>query len=258
MKRRTLIRYIGLGACSTALIGASPLAQSSLAQSTGSVSIQWLGHTCFLFSGDGRRILVNPFRTIGCTEGYRTPDVVANLVMISSRLLDEGVVEGLPGNPRILSEPGVYEFSNMQVQGIATPHDRNQGRRFGTNVVWRWNQGGLNIVHLGGAAAPMRVEEQILIGRPDVLLIPVGGGVKAYNATEAKQAIDVLNPKIIIPTHYRTEAADPETCDIEGIDAFLSLLGDTPVTRRATDSVSLSSASLPETGMNVEVLSYQF
>lgn len=258
MKRRKFVRYAGLTAFSTTLMGISSLAQSTQAQTSGSVNVQWLGHTCFLFSGDGRRILVNPFRAIGCTAGYRTPDVVANLVMISSRLLDEGVVEGLPGNPRIFSEPGVYEFSNMQVQGIATAHDRNQGRRFGTNVVWRWNQGGLNIVHLGGAAAPITVEEQILMGRPDVLLIPVGGGVKAYNPSEAKRATDLLNPKIVIPTHYRTAAADPAACDIEELDAFLDLLGDTPVTQRPGDSVSLSRASLPETGMKVEVLSYQF
>ncbi len=258
MKRRKFVQYAGVSVLSSAVMGMSALVRSSQAQTTGSVTVQWLGHTCFLFSGDGRRILVNPFRTIGCTAGYRTPNAVANLVMISSRLLDEGVVEGLPGNPRILAEPGVYEFSNLQVQGIPTAHDRNQGRRFGTNVVWRWNQSGLTIVHLGGAAAPIQVEEQILIGRPDVLLIPVGGGVKAYNPTEAKAAVDALNPRIVIPTHYRTAAADAETCDIEGLDAFLSLLGDVPVTRRSTDSVSLSRASLPEAGMKVEVLSYQF
>jgi L-ascorbate metabolism protein UlaG (beta-lactamase superfamily) len=257
MKRRRFVQFAGLSALSTALIGTSPLARSSQAQ-TGSVTVQWLGHTCFLFSGDGRRILVNPFRTIGCTAGYRPPNVVANLVMISSRLLDEGMVEDLPGNPRILADPGVYEFSNMQVQGIATPHDLLQGRRFGTNVVWRWTQGGLNILHMGGAAAPIMLEEQILMGRPDVMLIPVGGGLKAYDAERALEAIDVLNPKIIIPTHYRTAAADPETCDIEGLEEFLTLLGDISVTRRSTDSIDLSRASLPETGRKVEVLSYQF
>ncbi|MEL6320898.1 MAG: MBL fold metallo-hydrolase [Cyanobacteria bacterium J06626_14] len=257
MKRRQFIQFAGVSALSTLFLSTGPLARSSHAQ-TGSVTVQWLGHTCFLFSGNGRRILVNPFRTIGCTAGYRTPDVVANLVMISSRLLDEGSVEGLPGNPRILAEPGVYEFSNMQVQGIATAHDLNEGRRFGTNVVWRWSQGGLTILHMGGAAAPITLEEQILMGRPDVLFIPVGGGLKAYDAERAVQAIDVLNPRIIVPTHYRTAAADPETCDISGLDEFLSRLGDVPVTRRTTDSVSFSRASLPETGRKVEVFSYQF
>lgn len=260
MKRRQFIRYASMSALSAALAtGISSAEQPSHAQTGGSVTLTWLGHTCFLFSGSGRRILVNPFRPIGCTAGYRPPNVAADLVLISSRLLDEGVVDGVPGNPRILAEPGVYEFQNLQVQGISTYHDRNQGRRFGINTVWRWNQEGLNILHMGGAAAPVTVEQQILMGRPDVLLLPVGGGVKAYTPQEAKQAIEVLSPKVVVPTHYRTAAAEPDTCDITELDQFLALMGDdVPVSRRNSDTVSLSRASLPDSGFKIEVLSYRF
>ncbi|MGB3496447.1 MAG: MBL fold metallo-hydrolase, partial [Elainellaceae cyanobacterium] len=120
MKRRTFVQYAGLTALSVAIANLAASATPSYAQSGNSVTIKALGHTCFLFSGSGRRILVNPFRPIGCTSGYRKPNVAADLVMISSRLFDEGVVDGLPGNPRILSDTGIYEFQNMQVQGIAT------------------------------------------------------------------------------------------------------------------------------------------
>ncbi len=257
MKRRQLIRYAGAGLLTAVGAGLATNLQVAQAQTSNSVSIQNLGHTCFLFTGDGRRILVNPFRPIGCTAGYRPPQVAADLVMISSRLLDEGVVEGVPGNPRLLAEPGAYQFTGMQVQGIPTDHDRVGGRRFGRNVVWRWNQAGLNILHMGGAAAPITVEQQILIGRPDVLIIPVGGGPKAYDPQEARQAIQTLNPRVIIPSHYRTQAADDAACDIGGLDAFLALMEGTPV-RRTTDSLSLGSADLPESGSRIEVLSYRF
>ncbi|MGJ3249333.1 MAG: MBL fold metallo-hydrolase [Elainellaceae cyanobacterium] len=258
MKRRHLIRYAGTGFLAALGLGISSSFQGSQAQTGQSVSIQWLGHTCFLFSGNGRRILVNPFRAIGCTEGYRPPRVSADLVMISSRLLDEGVVEGLPGNPRLLADAGVYQFNGMQVQGIATDHDRNQGRRFGTNVMWQWNQGGLNILHMGGAAAPITVEQQILIGRPDVALIPVGNGPKAYGPDEAKSAIQTLNPRLIIPTHYRTQAADADACDIVPLDQFLTLMDGTPIQRRNGDTMTLSPNDLPESGSKIEVLSYGF
>lgn len=256
MKRRQVIRYTGAGVATA--IGTSvvpwPVAQ---AQTANSVSIQGLGHTCFLFTGEGRRILVNPFRTIGCTARYRTPRVAADLVMISSRLFDEGVTEGLPGNPRILTEPGIYEFRGLQVQGIRTDHDDLEGRQFGSNVAWRWNQGGVALLHLGGAAAPITVEQQILMGRPDVLLIPVGGGPKAYTPEEARQAIQVLNPKIVIPTQYRTAAADPAACDIQPLDNFLNLMQGVSV-RRNGDAIALRRSDLPETGLRIEVLSYRF
>jgi L-ascorbate metabolism protein UlaG (beta-lactamase superfamily) len=183
--------------------------------------------------------------------------VAADLFMISSRLFDEGVTEGLPGNPRLLSESGIYEFDGMQVQGIRTDHDDVGGRRFGDNIVWRWNQGGLTIVHMGGAAAPITVEQQILISRPDIALIPVGGGVKAYTPEEAKAALQVLRPKIMIPTHYRTQAADETTCDIQPLDNFLSLIEGTPVERNG-DSISIRRSDLPASGTKIQILSYSF
>lgn len=144
------MRYAGAGLLATLGTGLASGFESYQAQSaSGALSIQWLGHTCFLFTGSGLRVLVNPFRTIGCTAGYRAPKVTADLVLISSQLFDEGAVEGLSGNPRILFEPGAYEVSGVQLQGISTPHDRVSGRRFGTNVAWRWTQGGVNVLHLG-------------------------------------------------------------------------------------------------------------
>jgi L-ascorbate metabolism protein UlaG (beta-lactamase superfamily) len=253
MKRRQFVQYAGASLLTAGVMGQ---VQSAQAQS-GGVTIQSLGHTCFLFTGEGRRILVNPFRPIGCTKGYRVPQVASDLVMISSRLFDEGVTEGLPGKPRILTDSGAYQFTGMQVQGIQTDHDDLGGKQFGINVAWRWNQGGLNLLHLGGAAAPVTVEQQILMGRPDVLLLPVGNGPKAFTPEEAKGAIATLSPKIVIPTQYRTEAADAAACDILPLDEFLKLMEGTPI-QRGGDSISLGKGDLPASGTKIQVLSYQF
>lgn len=258
MKRRKLVRYAGASFLATLGLGLVSHQQTFQAQTSGSLSLQWLGHTCFLFSGGGRRVLVNPFRPIGCTAGYRPPQVSADLIMISSRLFDEGALEGLPGNPRLLAQPGEYDLNNMRVQGINTDHDREGGRRFGANVVWRWNQAGINIVHLGGIAGPIELEQQILIGRPDVLLAPVGGGPKAYNPEEAAAAVRTLNPKLVIPTHYRTQAADPEACDIVELDQFLALMQGVQISRLGGDTLTVSPSNLPANGMKIQVLSYRF
>jgi L-ascorbate metabolism protein UlaG (beta-lactamase superfamily) len=224
------------------------------AQSAG-VTIRSLGHTAFLFTGGGRRILVNPFRSIGCTEGLPSPALPADIVMISSRLFDEGYLNDLPGEPRVLTDPGVYDFENLRVQGILTAHDRQGGRRFGNNTVWKWTQGGVTIVHMGGIAAPLGVEEQILLGRPDVMLVPVGGGPKAYTAAEAVQAVQVLKPKIVIPTHYETTAAG-DSCELAPVDEFLSLMQGTSVTRASSGSLGVRPNDLPSQGMRIQVYQY--
>ncbi len=252
MKRR---QFLGAAAGFSAGLGASFLPRfSTVSAQTSGLTIQALGHSCFLFSGDGQKVLLNPFRQIGCTQGYAAPKVSANLVMISSRLFDEGYVEGLPGNPRILYEPGAYQLGDQQIQGIRTEHDRFKGRRFGQNVAWRWSQGGLTILHLGGAAAPISVEQKILMGTPDVLLVPVSGGPKAYTPEEAKAAIATLNPKLIIPTQYRTSAADPNACDSETVEAFLNVMQGTSV-KRAGNQLSLQKSSLPTAGSMIQVMS---
>lgn len=257
MKRRQILGYAGAGLAITIFTNLAAEAPG-VAQTGESLSIKWLGHTCFLFSSGKTRILVNPFRTLGCTAKYRAPKVESGLVLISSQLFDEGAIEGLPGKPQLIYEPGVYRYNGIQVQGINTLHDRVNGRRFGNNVVWRWKQAGINILHLGGAAAPITIEQKILMGRPDVLLVPVGGGVKAYNPAEAKAAIQELNPKLIIPTHYSTQAADSNSCDLVAVEQFLELMNGTPVRRAPSDTVTLSAGNLPENDRAIQLLSYKF
>lgn len=260
MQRRQFVQYAGAAFLATLGGGLASTWQAAQAQAGGTLTVKWLGHSCFLFTGGGLRTLVNPFSPAGCTKGYRPPQVGADLVMISSRMLDEGSVEGLPGNPRVLAESGIFEYQGVQIQGIPVDHDREGGRRFGTNVIWRWNQAGLNIVHFGGAAAPIEFEQQVLMGRPDLMFVPVGGSVKAYNAQEAKAAVDLLNPRIVVPMHYRTQAAD-DACQgdygLDPVDPFLELMGGAEVRRAGGDTLSVSSGSLPS-GPRVVVMSYPF
>lgn len=266
MKRREFIQWTGAGFVSTlglaALFPDQPLVAAprnnarNAPRNTASngLSIQWLGHMSFVFSGGGSRILANPFRPGGCTAKYPAPRPNVDLVMVSSFLLDEGAVDGLPNNPKLIYDAGVYEFQGIKIQGISVPHDRKGGVQFGQNVIWKWSQGGLNIVNLGGAAAPIGLEQKILLGRPDVLLVPVGGGPKAYNPQEAMQAVQMLNPRLVIPTQYRTDKADANTCDLVGVDEFLSLMSGATI-RRWGNSASLTAANLPKDGMIVSVFS---
>lgn len=245
MKRRKLIRYATDGAL--AAIGAglwTQLGKPVQAQSVSGISIQWLGHMCFLFTGGGKSILVNPFTAIGCTAGYPSPGALADYVLISSYLLDEGSTVGLPGNPEILDKTGSYTFGPLTIEGIESDHDLIGGRQFGTNVMWKWSQGGVSIAHLGGAAAPITDEQKILLGRPDVLLLPVGGGAKAYGPEAARDAIAALNPRIVIPTQYATAAADTRSCDLEGVEAFLNLMSGTFSVQQVGNTIALGSGDL--------------
>ncbi|MFM7312987.1 MAG: MBL fold metallo-hydrolase [Cyanobium sp.] len=200
----------------------------------GGVSITSYGHSAIVIRGGGATVLLNPFKAVGCAAGLAEPRIGADVVLASSRLLDEGapVASG-----RLLVRPGSYRVAGLQIEGIGAPHDRVGGRRFGLSTLWRWKQGGLDIVHLGGTAAALRPEDRVLLGRPDVLILGVGGGAKVYTAAEAAQVVKDLQPRRVIPVQYRS-APPSEGCDVGSVEPFLQAMAPTRVVRSgATISV---------------------
>ena len=135
-----LLPTIGALSLGTALLGPTLLATGPALASTG-VTITSYGHSALLSSGGGASVLVNPFKAVACAAGLAEPRVSATVVLASSRLLDEGanVAKG-----KMLVDPGSYKVGGLKIEGIAGPHDRVGGRRFGQATLWRWRQGGLD------------------------------------------------------------------------------------------------------------------
>ncbi len=98
----------------------------------------------------------------------------------------------------------------------------------GKATIWRWKQGGLSFAHLGGSAGALSGETKVLLGRPDVLIIGVGGGAKVYNANEAAAIIKELSPKQIIPVQYARNKK-LTNCDLTSIEPFLDAMKGTSV-----------------------------
>ena len=139
---------LGVGLALTAGLS---LPVPAMAQKGGGVTITSLGHSALMIQGGGARVLVNPFQAVGCAAGLSEPRVSADVILASSLLKDEGaqVASG-----KFLVKPGSYRLAGLQIEGIAAPHDRVGGRRFGNATLWRWRQGGLDIAHLGREHAP--------------------------------------------------------------------------------------------------------
>ncbi len=204
--------------------------------SGGGVRITSFGHSALLIEGGGARVLLNPFRAVGCASGLAEPRVSADVILASSRLKDEGAAVA---SGRLLSKPGSYKVAGLQIEGIGVPHDRVDGRRFGQSTVWRWRQGGLDFAHLGGTAGAITPADRVLLGRPDVLVIGVGGGAKVYTGAEAAAVVRDLNPRRVIPVQYLRGGTAPASCDQGGIQPFLDALG-TATVRQAGASLILT------------------
>lgn len=214
-------------AASALALSSSPVLQAPARAAGGGVTITSYGHSALLIRGGGATVLLNPFQAVGCAAGLPEPRVSADVILASSRLKDEGaqVARG-----RFLVRPGSYRVAGLQIEGIAAPHDRVGGRRFGLATLWRWKQGGLEFAHLGGTAAALKPEDRVLLGRPDVLIIGVGGGAKVYTGAEAAAVVKELQPRRVIPVQYRNASPAP-SCDQGSIEPFLQAMAPTKVVR---------------------------
>ena len=200
----------------------------------GGVTITSLGHSAIVVRGGGATVLLNPFRAVGCAAGLAEPRLAADVILASSQLKDEGAAVA---SGRLLAKPGSYKVAGLKIEGIAAPHDRVGGKRFCFSTLWRWKQGGLDIAHLGGTTATLKPEDRVLLGRPDVLIIGVGGGAKVYTGQEAAAVVRELQPRRVIPVQYRN-AAPSSSCDVGPIEPFLQAMAPAKVVRNGS-SISL-------------------
>jgi L-ascorbate metabolism protein UlaG (beta-lactamase superfamily) len=99
----------------------------------------------------------------------------------------------------------------------------------------------MRICHLGDLGHPLTKEQIAQIGEVDILLVPVGGYF-TIDARGATQLCEQLNPRVVIPMHYRTaKCAYP----IAGVEDFLK--GRKEVRRVESSEVELKKEQLPST-----------
>ena len=107
----------------------------------------------------------------------------------------------------------------------------------------------VSICHLGDLGHVLTSEQVEEIDNVDVLLVPVGG-VSTINAPLAAEVVRQLEPKVVVPMHYKTPALNWE---LEPVDRFLKEIGVKQV--NSLPKLSLTRSSLPPSPQ-VFLLSY--
>lgn len=202
------------------------------------MEIIWHGHACFrLHQRGGPTIVTDPYDN---SIGYALPRLQADIVTVSHDHNDHNYVQGIRGNPKVLTSPGEYEIQGVFITGIPTFHDRKQGEERGRNIVFLFDFEGLTICHLGDLGHVLSQPQAEVLGNVDVLLIPVGG-VYTISAARAAEVVSLLEPRLVIPMHYKTKAL---TFRLSTVGPFLKEMGAEDITPR--ESLNVTKASLPE------------
>ncbi len=203
--------------------------------------IKWYGHAAFLLHySDGTKIITDPYVS-GCFDNslrYSPISDEADFVFISHHHPDHDGAANIRGNPRVIDQPGIHTAGSVMVTGIRTFHDSEQGRLRGTNIAYLFSGEGLRIAHLGDLGH--LPEEQAPSIRPvDILLLPVGG-FYTIGPEAASQTISLLQARLVIPMHYKTERLDFPIADLE---QFTRLFPN--VQRIENDAIEVESKLIP-------------
>ena len=196
-----------------------------------------MGHSCFRIKGNKTIIITDPFPP---DLGYSLGKQTANIVTVSHQHPSHSYVKGIGGEPRLVKGPGEYEISNVLIIGIATYHDSVKGQSRGKNTAYLMEMDGVSVCHLGDIGHVLNDEQVEEMGNVDVLLLPVGG-VNTINAAMAAEVIRKIEPKVVIPMHYKTPVLDRE---LDPVESFLKEMGMAQVEPRPRLSVSKSNLPL--------------
>ncbi len=180
------------------------------------MKLTWVGHSCFKIEKNGYVIVTDPYED-DSVPGYAPVSETADLVLCSHEHSDHNYRRGV----RLRSRSG----SPFAVETLSSYHDDAKGAKRGTSKIFIISDGENRIAHLGDLGCELEREQKEQLMNLDAVLIPVGG----YFTIDAEQAaalVREINPRIIIPMHYRSDADGFGFEVLETVDAFAAVMRD--------------------------------
>jgi len=202
------------------------------------LTITFHGHACFVLEADGRRVILDPF-----LMGNPAADITLyGLPKIDAVLLSHGhsdhLGDAIPiarrdgatvvaafelakfcedrgARAHALHIGGAHDFPFGRVKLVPAfhggqVHGDDAGRYTTTPCGLVVTLGGRTVYHCGDTG--LTLEMQLLAGRVDVMLVPIGDNY-TMGIEDAARAVELVQPRVAIPMHYNTFdviKADPE------------------------------------------------
>ena len=177
------------------------------------VGIEWFGHSTFqLSSSKGTRILTDPH----ARDDLPWPSLPQHIVTASHQHGPHSNIWMAKGNPIVLEgltpsgddwRPVHTSIRDVSIYTVPAYHDKSQGLQRGKNAIFVFRIDGLCIAHLGDLGHLLTPAQLKMMGKIDVLLVPIAGGYFTVTASEARDVTQQVKPRIAIPQHYWWDSA---------------------------------------------------
>lgn len=202
--------------------------------------IHFYGHSTFRLVGDdGMRIVIDPYTT---TERIRYKDDFdeADLVLVTHEHGDHNNVDAVPGTYEVVRGPGDHSAAGIDIHGIPSFHDKEQGAQRGPNTIFVFDFDGIRFAHFGDQGVELDESQYAELDGINVMIAPVGGGPTLEPELIWEMA-ERIQPNVFIPVHFKTDKIDVQ---VQPLDNFLQ--GKPSVRRDVGSEVELHAGDLPD------------
>jgi len=184
------------------------------------MELTYIGHSCFHIKGKKVSIVIDPYSPE--MLGFKMPKQNCKILLNSHQHEDHNFNQQV-NHEVLINTPGEYEIDDVYIIGVQTAHDDKDGDERGQNIAFSIDIDGINIVHLGDLGHELNEKALAKLGAVDVLLVPVGGHFTMDSFTASK-VISAIEPKLVIPMHYKTE--DSNLKELDELSVFLHEMGE--------------------------------
>lgn len=206
------------------------------------MKIKWNGHASFtITANDGTVIITDPYEPGGFDGAIKyeaIPDK-ADIAVVSHEHADHNYVEGLRGDPHPVRNSETVK--GIEFKAISVYHDNSKGSERGKNNIFVFTVDNVRLCHLGDLGH--EIDQQVIndIGEVDILFLPIGGTF-TIDPNQAALPMKQLNPRIVVPMHYKTEKCG---FPLAKLDDFIHGKGQA-VKNLGAAELEVGSDSLPE------------
>jgi L-ascorbate metabolism protein UlaG (beta-lactamase superfamily) len=208
------------------------------------MDIKFYGHACFSITDGQTSVVTDPYSEE--EVGLRLPSLTADVIVISHNSPAYNNTTGISGNPRVFNWPGEYETKGVHFKMIHSFHNAKDDQEQLENIVTviHWNQ--IRLCHLGAQGTKLTPEQLEQVGDIDILFVPVGDHKLVVDAKKAKEIIEQVEPRIVIPMIYHTEGSKLE---LDSLESFINVMGASGT--EGLDTYQVKRSELPEDNSKV-------
>ncbi len=203
------------------------------------IKIRWHGHSCFEIS-DSVTVVTDPHD--GSSIGIKPPNVKADIVLVTHDHYDHNKVKVVEKEGTRVIRGGNETIGGIEVESFKAYHDKEKGAKRGEITMFKFTVDGITFCHVGDLGHVIDDETAEKIGHVDILFIPVGGTF-TIDADEAIEVCKKINPKVVVPMHYKIGGL---SLPIERVEPFLENARKNCEIRHVANEIEIEKDDLPE------------